>query len=265
MSGELPRNDLAPAVALTREGEDGVGPGVDRTVHAAGEVDAQERECRIRHRVDQPPAPGRSVPASGCSTHPGTGTMRARGVSPRRRATRSHCRPAQLTTTSRRDVAGGGVDTSVRRPGGSRRRPGAEGQVRAASLEASDQGQAHLAVVDDAGAGHVQARPGRRHAARAPSPRRRQPGDRQRRWPDRSRTGVEARQLVRGWWPRPACRRSRERCPSPRRSATMDRAPARHSPGLERAGRVVEAGVDDAAVVAGLVRRPGVSFSTTVT
>lgn len=45
--------DVAPAVALTLEGEDGVGSGLDGAVESAGEVDAEEGEGRVGDGIDE--------------------------------------------------------------------------------------------------------------------------------------------------------------------------------------------------------------------
>jgi hypothetical protein len=51
--GQVPDPDLAPPVALPAQRGHGVRSHVDGSVHTAGQVHAEERECRVRHRVDQ--------------------------------------------------------------------------------------------------------------------------------------------------------------------------------------------------------------------
>ena len=51
---EIAERHVAPAVALAREREHGVRPEPHRAVRAHRRVDAEERERRVRHRVDQP-------------------------------------------------------------------------------------------------------------------------------------------------------------------------------------------------------------------
>ena len=48
--GGVAEGDVAPAVALALEGEDGVGSGLDGAVEASGEVDAEEGEGRVGGR-----------------------------------------------------------------------------------------------------------------------------------------------------------------------------------------------------------------------
>ncbi len=65
---------------------------------------------------------------------------------------------------------------------------------------------------------------------------------------------VEARQLGLARPRSPPCRSARARCRARRRRRTSASRPAAQSAALLRAGTIVEAGVNDAAVVAGLVR-----------
>ena len=50
---DIPGVDIAPAVALAAQGEDGVGTGLDGPVDAPSEVHAQEGEIGVGHGVDE--------------------------------------------------------------------------------------------------------------------------------------------------------------------------------------------------------------------
>ena len=50
---EVAQGDVEASVALARRGQDRVGTGQHATVDALGEVHPEERELRVRHRVDE--------------------------------------------------------------------------------------------------------------------------------------------------------------------------------------------------------------------
>ena len=53
--GQVTDRDVGPAIALPSQGQHGVGAGVDAAVEASGEVHAEERKPGIGNRVDQTP------------------------------------------------------------------------------------------------------------------------------------------------------------------------------------------------------------------
>ena len=70
--------DVAPAVALPGVREHGVRAGPDGAVDPPREVDAQEREARVRHGVDEGPAEPPRLRAAGSRSRPGTGRCGSR-------------------------------------------------------------------------------------------------------------------------------------------------------------------------------------------
>ena len=98
VSSDVATVDARRRVALARERQDGVRSGVDATADARVEVHAEERELRVRHRVDQRShevaARWRELEYS-----PRNGTICMPSVRPRRRAA-GRCgrrEPGQLT------------------------------------------------------------------------------------------------------------------------------------------------------------------------
>ena len=162
VSAQLPRHDRPPAVALAGEGEDRVGPGVDPRRHP-GEVDAQEREARVRHRVDQAPHQVRGGPASARSTRPGTARSARPGSSAEPAGHEVAVQAGAVDDDVRREVAAGACATTLgRRDAGRRRRPRTRGARPApAACRRRTRAGAHRAVVDDAGA-RARAAPRRR-------------------------------------------------------------------------------------------------------
>ena len=96
-SATRPAAEAGPRVALAAEGEHGVRPGLDAAVDHSREVDAEEREPRVGHRVDQVLDQSTTAPAPARSTRRGTGRSarpdRRRTAAPRGRI----ASPAQLT------------------------------------------------------------------------------------------------------------------------------------------------------------------------
>ena len=98
---QVPRVDAAPLVALAGEREHRVRADVDVAVDPAGEVNAEERELRVGHRVHEAAHEVRPRTARARGTRPGTRSTRmppAPSGPLIARATSSACRPAHVTT-----------------------------------------------------------------------------------------------------------------------------------------------------------------------
>ena len=175
------------------------------------------------------------------------------------RATRSHCRPAQLTRTRASTSPRGRLQHDhARRRGRCRSTPRARPDARRRRrASARARRPRHLAVVDDAGLGDVERRDAGGRAARARAaprrPRRRTPCE---------AVGaaaplqlVEARELVRGSSRRRPCRSGRRATPCSSQKRSRSARPRAQARALSEPGLVVEARVDDAAVAPRLMQR----------
>ena len=248
----VPRT-TAPSVPLAGEREHGVRPGVH--VPSMPRVRWTPRNGKPGRAPDRP-APGRRCVAGGARSKysPRNGTMRADGVSPSRRATRSAATGAVTTTStvtspevvrttacpvaaraaSSTSCAGGG-----RRPAG----PGAPGprtprrslitpvSATCSAATAATCGSCSRASARTAGSGSSGPLASRGRAARPA--------------PASSSVRVATTSLP----------HTRARCPPAGRSAPSTRTRPTH-PRLGRPGRVVQARVDDPAVATGLVTPP---------
>ena len=104
-----------PVAGLAGEGEDRVRAGPDLAVDAAGQVLSQEREARVRDRVDERRGPGARASGRSVSNRRGTGRSAARARRPVIAATRSDCEPGaadQRRLRPARRPAGPSINTS---------------------------------------------------------------------------------------------------------------------------------------------------------
>ena len=221
-----------------------------------GKVHAEERQPRVGHRVDQVAARGGARSGRARSTRRGTARSARRGRSPSAARPGRDCSPAQLTSTRARTSPP--VGARRRSPSAARRRRST--RVTEADLAAGARDLRRRARRDTARSRRCPSRDVQRGDAGDVRLQLAQPlGVRSarsaRRWPAaRSSSSSSARQLARRRPRRSPCRRCSNGTPCSRQNSSIASRPRDASRRLQRAGPVVDAGVEDAGVVAGLVR-----------